>query len=77
MELFSEDRIGELEEKIDRLIKAYRSSKEEKDQMIAKLQLLEQENRELKERVSSTRSEREMIIDKVTRILEKIETAEV
>ena len=77
MELFSEDRIGELEEKIDRLIKAYRSSKEEKDQMTARLQLLEQENRDLKERVSATKSEREMIIDKVTRILEKIETAEV
>jgi chromosome segregation ATPase len=77
MELFSEDRISELEAKIDRLIKAYKSAKEEKDHLTARLQSLESENKELQERILATRGEREMIIDKVTRILEKIETAEV
>lgn len=77
MELFSEDKIGELEEKIDRLIKAYKSVKEERDQLTAKLQQLETEGKDLHDRISATRSEREMMIDKVTRILEKIESAEV
>lgn len=77
MELFSEDRISELETKIDKLIKAYRSAKEEKDHLTARLQSLENENKELQDRILATRGEREMIIDKVTRILEKIETAEV
>jgi hypothetical protein len=77
MELFSEDRIGELEAKIDRLIKAYRSAKEEKELLTARMESLESENKELQERILATKGEREMIIDKVTRILEKIETAEV
>jgi uncharacterized coiled-coil DUF342 family protein len=77
MELFSEYRITELEEKIDRLINAYRSAKDEKEQLAAKVQLLQKENKELQEKISATKGEREMIIDKVTRILEKIETAEV
>jgi chromosome segregation ATPase len=77
MELFSETRIADLEEKIDNLINGYLSMKKEHENALAKLQSIEAENADLKERVSSVKSERELIIDKVTKLLEKVEKVEV
>jgi len=77
MELFSESRIVELEEKIDNLINGYLAMKEAHDKMLGKLKSLEAENADLKEKVSAVRSEREVIIDKVTKLLEKVEKVEV
>ena len=77
MELFSENRIGELEEKIDNLIRNYKTMKGEKDELVNRIQALEGENKTLKEKMADTRSERELLIDKVTKILEKVEKVEV
>jgi hypothetical protein len=77
MELFSETRITELEEKIDNLINGYLAMKEEHEKTLAELQSLEAENVDLKEKVSAVRTEREVIIDKVTKLLEKVEKVEV
>jgi uncharacterized coiled-coil DUF342 family protein len=77
MELFSENRIGELEEKIDSLIKNYKTMKDEREQFSGRIQALEAENSALKERMTETKGERELIIEKVTRILEKVEQVEV
>lgn len=77
MELFSESRIAELEEKIDNLINGYLAMKEAHEQTLVKLQSVEAENAELKEKVSTGRSERELIMDKVTKLLEKVEKVEV
>jgi hypothetical protein len=77
MELFSETRIAELEEKIDNLINGYLAMKDEHEKTLAKLQSLEGENVDLKEKVSAVRTEREVIIDKVTKLLQKVEKVEV
>ena len=44
MELFSETRIADLEEKIDNLINGYLSMKKEHENALAKLQSVEEEN---------------------------------
>jgi uncharacterized coiled-coil DUF342 family protein len=77
MELFSENRISELEEKIDLLIRNYKSMKEERERFSERIQSLETENQTLKQKMTETKGERELIIDKVTRILEKVEQVEV
>jgi chromosome segregation ATPase len=77
MELFSETRITDLEEKIDNLINGYLSMKKEHENALARLQSVEAENAQLKERVNSVKTERELIIDKVTKLLEKVEKVEV
>jgi regulator of replication initiation timing len=77
MELFSENRIVELEERIDALIKNYRNTKEEHQKLVEHVKSLEEENKELKERVSNAKNEREVIAGKVIKILEKIESVEV
>jgi hypothetical protein len=77
MELFSENRIGELEEKIDNLIQNYKVMKGEKDELLHRIQVLEGENKTLKEKMADTKNERELLIDKVTKILEKVEKVEV
>ena len=76
MELFSETRIVELEEKIDGLIGSYLALKEEHAIMLAKTTVMETENAELRERVDAVKSERGLIIDKVTKLLEKVEKVE-
>ncbi len=77
MELFSETRITDLEEKIDNLINGYLAMKKEHENALAKLQSVEAENAQLKERVDSVKTERELIMDKVTKLLEKVEKVEV
>jgi septal ring factor EnvC (AmiA/AmiB activator) len=77
MELFSENRIVELEEKIGNLIASYKNVKEEKEKLLHRLQSLGTENKELKEKMVEVKNEREVLIEKVTKILEKIEKVEV
>ncbi|MCX7965760.1 MAG: hypothetical protein N2596_03955 [Syntrophorhabdaceae bacterium] len=74
MELFTDNRIEELEKKIDLLIKNYRAFKEEKEQLSIKMEKLEKENEELKRRLDETANERKLVLDKVVGILEKLET---
>ena len=77
MELFSETKIVELEEKIDGLINSYLAMKDEHEKTLVKLQSIEAENADLKDKVNSVRTERELIIGKVTKLLEKVEKVEV
>lgn len=77
MELFSENRIVELEQKIDNLIKNYKGMKEEHEKLLGKVTSLETENTELKTKMADVKNERELLIEKVTKILEKVEKVEV
>jgi chromosome segregation ATPase len=77
MELFSENRIGDLEGKIDNLIKNYKGMKEEHEKLLGRVKSLETENTELKTRMADVKNERELLIEKVTKILEKVEKVEV
>jgi chromosome segregation ATPase len=77
MELFSENKIGELEQKIDNLIKSYKGMKEEHEKLSGRVKSLEAENTELKTKMAEVRNERELLIEKVTKILEKVEKVEV
>jgi hypothetical protein len=77
MELFSETKIVELEEKIDNLINSYLAMKDEHEKVLVKLQSMEAENADLKEKVDTVKTERELIVEKVTKLLEKVEKVEV
>ena len=77
MELFSENRIVELEGKIDNLIKNYKVMKEEHEKLLGRVKSLETENTELKTKMADVKNERELLIEKVTKILEKVEKVEV
>lgn len=76
-ELFGDNRLGMLEEKIDYLLKVYKGVKEEKAGLAGRLETLEAENRDLKEQLARFEKEKGMIIDKVAGILDKIERIEV
>jgi len=75
MELFPDDRIDELEGKIEKLISTYKSVKEEREKLLTRVQTLESENKDLKEKVGGSKSEKELIASKITKILEKLEKA--
>lgn len=77
MELLSDNRIDELEGKIEKLISSYKGVKDEKEKLLGKVQALEAENRELKEKIGGSKGEKEVIINKIAKILEKIDKAEV
>ncbi|MCX8023489.1 MAG: cell division protein ZapB [Syntrophorhabdaceae bacterium] len=77
MELFNESKIEELETKIEKLITLYKSTKEEKERLSARIQTLEAENKELKDRINGSKVEREQIANKITKILERLEKVEV
>lgn len=77
MELFNEEKIGELEQKIDTLITSYKGMKEEHEKLLLRAKELETENVELKARMANVRTERELLIEKVTKIIEKVEKVEV
>ncbi|HBA53930.1 hypothetical protein [Syntrophorhabdus aromaticivorans] len=77
MELFNEDKISELEQKIDTLITSYVGMKEEHEKLLLRAKDLETENTELKTRIADARAERELLIEKVTKIIEKVEKVEV
>ncbi len=74
--LFGDNRLGELEEKIDALVTNYRGIKAEKEKLAAKIDSLEAENRELKEKMTEIQSQREIVMRKVKSILDKVEKIE-
>ncbi len=74
--LFSENKLGELEERIDTLISNYRGIKVEKEKLAARMDSLEAENRELKQRMTEMQREKELILGKVKSILDKMEKME-
>lgn len=76
MELFGENRLGDLETKIEKMITGYQAMKTERETLLNRIELLETENKEFKGKMADTKNEKEAIIDKITRILEKIEKTE-
>ncbi|MCX5816056.1 MAG: hypothetical protein NTX75_07400 [Proteobacteria bacterium] len=76
MELFGENRLGDLEAKIEKMITSYQTMKAEKETLLNRIKVLETENKEFKGKMADTKNEKEVIIDKITRILEKIEKTE-
>ena len=76
-EVFGDNRLGELEEKIDYLLKIYKEVKGEKDGLSGRIATLEAENRELKALVTRAEGEKGTIMGKVKSILDKIEKIEV
>jgi septal ring factor EnvC (AmiA/AmiB activator) len=76
MELFGENRLGDLEAKIEKLITSYQTMKTERETLLNRIKVLETENKEFKGKMADTKNEKEVIIDKITRILEKIEKTE-
>jgi cell division protein FtsB len=76
-ELFQDNRLGQLEEKIDGLIQTYRGVKDDKEKLSGRVETLEAENRELKTRVADMQSQNDLIMQKVKSILEKVEQIEV
>jgi septal ring factor EnvC (AmiA/AmiB activator) len=76
MELFGENRLGDLEAKIEKMITSYQTMKTERETLLNRIKVLETENKEFKGKMADTKNEKEVIIDKITRILEKIEKTE-
>lgn len=76
METIGSDRLSVLEERIDRLIESYRSVKAENERLLEMVDALQGENNDLKAKIADIRNEKEVIADKITKILEKIEKAE-
>jgi hypothetical protein len=76
-EIISENRIEELEEKIDRIINGYKIMKEENETLKAKLQLIEANDKNVQSKMAEIASERELLLEKVTKILEKVERVEI
>jgi len=76
-ELFQDNRLGQLEEKIDGLIQTYRAAKNEREKLSGRVEILEAENKELKARVADMEKEKDLIMQKVKSILEKVEQIEV
>jgi regulator of replication initiation timing len=75
-QLFSDNKLGELEEKIDVLLSAYKDMREEKESTVSRIESLEAENRELKELVAKVEGEKDLVMQKVKGILEKIQKIE-
>jgi len=76
-DLLSDNRLGRLEEKIEGLIGTFKQVRDEKDNLLKKLESLESENRELKSKMAEIQSEKELVLQKVKGILDKIEQIEV
>jgi regulator of replication initiation timing len=75
-ELFNDNRIDELEQKVEGLIQTFRGIKDEKDKLREKVQTLEIENKQLMEKMAGLQGEKEKIMGKVKTILEKVEQIE-
>ncbi|MGD0488369.1 MAG: hypothetical protein ABSB94_14370 [Syntrophorhabdales bacterium] len=75
-QLFSDNRLGELEEKIDLLLGTYKDMREEKEGSVRRIESLEAENRELRELMARVESEKDLVVQKVKCILEKIQKIE-
>lgn len=76
-ELFQDNKLGQLEEKIDGLIQTYRGIKEDRDRLSGRVEALEAENRELKTRIADMQSQNQNVMQKVKSLLEKVEQIEV
>lgn len=76
-DVFSENKIEELEEKIDKLIENYKIIKDENEKLNVKLKSLEGNDKNIQEKIIEIKKEREILIDKVTKILEKVEKVEI
>jgi chromosome segregation ATPase len=74
--LFSDNQLDKLEEKIENILHMYAGLKDEKVSLSDKIQSLESENQDLKNRVNQAENERDVIIQKVKGILSKIEQLE-
>jgi len=74
--LFSDNKLGELEEKIDALVTNYKGIRAEKEKLAGKVEALEGENRELKRKMAEIQSEKEIVMQKVKSILDKVEKIE-
>jgi cell division protein FtsB len=75
-ELFQDNKLGQLEEKIDGLIQTYRAAKDDRERLTGRIEMLEAENKELKARMTDIQSEKEFIMEKVRIIIEKVEQIE-
>ncbi len=75
-QLFGDNKLGELEEKIDVLLGAYKDMRQEKAGSESRIASLEAENRELKEQVARVETEKGLVMQKVKGILEKIQKIE-
>lgn len=76
-EIINVNRIEELEEKIDRLIDSYLLMKDENEKLKAELQTIRNNDNDLEGKISEIRGEREILIEKVQKILEKVEKVEI
>jgi cell division protein FtsB len=76
-ELFQDNKLGQLEEKIDGLIQTYRGIKEDREKLSGQVEVLEAENQELKTRIADMQSQNEVVTQKVKSLLEKVEQIEV
>jgi hypothetical protein len=76
-ELFQDNKLGQLEEKIDGLIQTYRGVREDREKLSGRVEILEAENRDLKARMADMQSQNEGVMQKVKSILEKVEQIEV
>lgn len=74
--LFSDNQLDKLEEKIESILHMYAGLKDEKASLSGKIQILESENQDLKDRVNRAENERDVIMQKVKGILSKIEQLE-
>jgi septal ring factor EnvC (AmiA/AmiB activator) len=75
-DLFGDNKLGELEEKIDALVTNYKGIKAEKEKLATKVGSLEAENRELKQKMTEIQSGKEIVMRKVKSILDKMEKIE-
>jgi len=76
-DIFSDNKLGELESKIDVLLQSYQEMKSQKGNITGRLESLENENRLLKEQVAKIEDEKNVILHKVKVILDKIQKIEV
>jgi chromosome segregation ATPase len=74
--ILSENRLGELEEKIDALVANYKGVKAEREKLATRIESLEAENLELKQKMTEIQGEKEVVMRKVKSILEKVEKIE-
>ena len=75
--LFNDNGIGELEQKVESLIQTFKEMKDERERLRTRVETLETENRELGETMKGLQGEKEVIMDKVKNILEKVERIQV
>lgn len=76
-ELFQDNKLGKLEEKIDGLIQTYRGLKEDREKLSGRVETLETENRELKAKIADMENQNGVVMQKVRSLLEKVEQIEV